>query len=366
MRAEPAEARYRTGSDNRLLLFGLWRAHKLRCYWCAEPKEFRDLQVDHILPQTATDRQLTRLAAELGQPLRYDVHDPYNLAPICGPCNNEKRQHDFTATPRILSLLKAARRVRPDVVKQVELLLQDRDFTELLLQLERLDLRAGRADLAELAPLLVERLAAVDPGLIRYPLRQSVRLDDRHSHTCPVRLELDVADVGRRELEALARFGSPPQTWLEALWSEFGDNFDELVRSAVDEVENAADLRIEPYGRVGLANYSLAPDELIIHIVDTELHVDDELTLILRGDVESQIHGTGVFPRGDGVGLEDFLVDAQCTVSFSAELHADPGPAAATASTAGDFEAGTSLVELYEPDLPSAAAVESHFTINRH
>ncbi|SDS46986.1 hypothetical protein SAMN04489812_2003 [Microlunatus soli] len=342
-----------------MLLFGLWRAHKLRCYWCDELKEFRELQVDHILPRSATDEAAALLAAELGQADPYDVHDLYNLAPICGPCNNEKLHHDFTETPRILSRLRRARSVRPAVVNHVKVLLRSRDLSELLLQLQNFDLRAGRDDVAALAPLFVERLAAVDPGLIRYPLRQRLRLAQGGRAGCPVLLDLDVTDSERRQLEALAQFSSPIETWLEALWTDFGDNFDALVQNGIDEVENAADRQVEPFARVGVANYSLAPDDLIIHVVAVKLYLDDELTLCMQGDLEARISGSGVLPRGDGVGLEDFLVDALCTTSFSAELSADFGSStsAATAS-AGDFEAGSWLVELYDPDLPSAAELE--------
>lgn len=353
MTTEPAEARYRPGGDNRMLLSGLWRAHRLRCYWCAEPHQFRALQVDHLLPQTATGPQLARLAKELGQHQPYDVHDPYNLAPICGPCNIEKRAADFTGTPRLLSLLRKTRRVRPDVVQHVELLLRSGDLSELLLQFQSLDLAGpvDRESLEEVAPMFVERIASIDPSLIRHPLRRTVQRATASPRTGElIMVEVDVPDAGRRNLEALERFGAPIEQWPTVLTEEFGHELDALADSCVPEAEYAAERVIETFARVGVANYDLDWANPVITIVDVGFDVDEAINLVLHGELRLQVVGSGVFPSPDGSGLDDFPVDGSVVAGFTASLQADFVEDAPWSDfRAEGFRPGSRLVDLDEP-----------------
>lgn len=64
-----------------------------------------ETQIDHVIPQTANANQLfDAIARSTYQQHYFDVHDPGNLAVICGPCNQEKR--DWVASNSPASLVK--------------------------------------------------------------------------------------------------------------------------------------------------------------------------------------------------------------------------------------------------------------------
>jgi hypothetical protein len=102
-----ADARYShsSGDHNRLLLLALVQAWGNKCYWCRTPTSFRDLQIDHIIPKKPHG----------GGTADFDVDGPANLAPICGPCNQEKGNRDYRDDPRIASQMRAAATAAPKV-----------------------------------------------------------------------------------------------------------------------------------------------------------------------------------------------------------------------------------------------------------
>ncbi|GAA4521750.1 hypothetical protein GCM10023160_09150 [Brachybacterium paraconglomeratum] len=90
-------SRYNAGGKNRVLKHSLLSAQERRCWFegsarCESGQIFsREAQIDHVVPQKASALQL-RSALESSKFQRgyFDVHDPGNLAVICGPCNQEK------------------------------------------------------------------------------------------------------------------------------------------------------------------------------------------------------------------------------------------------------------------------------------
>lgn len=90
-------ARFDTGGKNHVLKRSLLDARDGRCWLqgsaaCkSRPLLARDAQIDHVVPQKASLSEL-RAALDSSRVQReyFDVHDPGNLAIICGPCNQEK------------------------------------------------------------------------------------------------------------------------------------------------------------------------------------------------------------------------------------------------------------------------------------
>lgn len=121
----------RTSSDhNRLLLLALTEAWGNKCYWCRTPKPFRELQIDHIIPRRPRDT--TRA--------EFDVDAVENLAPICGPCNQEKTNEDYQHAPRIESQLKLARSRAQTVQHNLDRFRRDAHVTKALLAITAADL----------------------------------------------------------------------------------------------------------------------------------------------------------------------------------------------------------------------------------
>lgn len=99
-------AKLSTTPHNDVLKIALFRLAKGRCWFqggaCrSRAVSPRDAQIDHIIPKTATGAQLrSALASSAYQKVFFDVHDPGNLAYICGPCNQSKADTvlEFAAT----------------------------------------------------------------------------------------------------------------------------------------------------------------------------------------------------------------------------------------------------------------------------
>ena len=123
-----------SSDDNRLLLLALTEAWGEKCYWCRKPKLFRELQIDHIVPRrphggTATDR---------------DVDAVDNLAPICGPCNQEKSNGEFQNTPRVESQIELAAKRAATVQRTLDSFRRDAQVTKALLAITAADLNDER------------------------------------------------------------------------------------------------------------------------------------------------------------------------------------------------------------------------------
>ncbi|MEV4830552.1 HNH endonuclease signature motif containing protein [Micromonospora sp. NPDC049257] len=104
------DVRYRLGGDNGLLRHVLFEEWQSRCYWCEQPVLFATVEIDHILPATATADHLADLIRQHDLPAGFDLHTPANLAPICGPCNREKSNNRFAGTLVTGKLARAAKK----------------------------------------------------------------------------------------------------------------------------------------------------------------------------------------------------------------------------------------------------------------
>jgi 5-methylcytosine-specific restriction endonuclease McrA len=160
------EIRYQENGDNRLLrdvLVGLWDR---QCYWCREFKGYTDLQIDHILPKTADKSMRDSLRHEFRLEANYDVHAPYNLAPICGMCNQQKGSADLTKYGVVLTSLQKAKKFAPEVAQRVESFGAGFNLADALLHVVEAVLTDGstRETFEREAPAVVQRLAELGEG----------------------------------------------------------------------------------------------------------------------------------------------------------------------------------------------------------
>jgi 5-methylcytosine-specific restriction endonuclease McrA len=70
----------------------LWEAHRKRCLHCGEPLLFKELVIDHVIPEkTAKDaNRLDNLRISHGLGADFDIAGDENLAPACHSCNTDK------------------------------------------------------------------------------------------------------------------------------------------------------------------------------------------------------------------------------------------------------------------------------------
>lgn len=101
-----SEFRYRHGGDNAILKLALFDSYRTKCYWCGKPQsDFAAVQIDHIVPSSTEASELGKWVPE-NRREGYDLDAPYNLAPICGPCNLKKSNHDVSGFPVVSTALR--------------------------------------------------------------------------------------------------------------------------------------------------------------------------------------------------------------------------------------------------------------------
>lgn len=119
------DARYRAHGDNNVLKWAIAHVHG-RSFWyqgslSCESRVLllREAEIDHVIPQKASVKTLRdAVRTSSHQQHIFDVHDPGNLALICGPCNREKgrlNQSAYAPTPA----LEQRRAVREGLRDQV-------------------------------------------------------------------------------------------------------------------------------------------------------------------------------------------------------------------------------------------------------
>ncbi len=79
-----------------LLRTALWRTKNCRCFYCNEPVNFIDLQIDHIIPETTDLEYLQELIVKLELPREFTLNSPQNLVPTHHGCNSKKSNQKFS------------------------------------------------------------------------------------------------------------------------------------------------------------------------------------------------------------------------------------------------------------------------------
>lgn len=94
----------------------------------------RNLQIDHIIPKKSkADFLRMALKHSLNQSVYFDVHDPGNLALICGPCNTERKKHPRWS-PALETRLETAEERRVTAINKVSKWYEDSGIDEAALK----------------------------------------------------------------------------------------------------------------------------------------------------------------------------------------------------------------------------------------
>jgi hypothetical protein len=183
------------GGNNAVLRLVLHTVWGQRCYWCNRPKDYNDIQIDHIVPrsQGLAGRHEILDAHRLSH--IFDVDNPRNLAPICARCNgpNGKGGEDLTKSRLVVSVLHHAETFRPRVIRMVTTFGNGRRTAEHLLKAIETDLTDPRARQAfeDHAPAIVQKLAMMDESKADYEAVRIVELERGGLDPVSVRLLLN-------------------------------------------------------------------------------------------------------------------------------------------------------------------------------
>lgn len=88
--------------------YALWRIYNGNCFWCGEPIRYRDVTIDHVIPESIGDNQdeLIRIKTMYSLPQEFQINDYCNWVPCHGTCNSSKKDSIFKASPAMIKILE--------------------------------------------------------------------------------------------------------------------------------------------------------------------------------------------------------------------------------------------------------------------
>jgi 5-methylcytosine-specific restriction endonuclease McrA len=91
----------------------LWEAHRQRCLYCRKPLLFKELVIDHVIPETTVKdaERLADLRITHALGADFDILGDENLAPACHACNSDKLAHLFSPERAALILTQVKDRL---------------------------------------------------------------------------------------------------------------------------------------------------------------------------------------------------------------------------------------------------------------
>jgi hypothetical protein len=107
----------------------IWSADDRKCFYEGEPVRYRDLQVDHIVPESTSEAKMSELRSIL--PLDFEINSVENWVTCHQGCNGRKSSTLFEAKS-LLFYLEMAKKRAPKVRKNIEELRNARDNDRLL------------------------------------------------------------------------------------------------------------------------------------------------------------------------------------------------------------------------------------------
>lgn len=95
--------------------FGVWHAFDGLCFWCGTPLIFRDVTVDHVVPESVGDDEgkFTSIKAMYGLADNFSVNTFLNWVPAHGKCNQRKGQDLFSPSPAMIAILESVAKRAP-------------------------------------------------------------------------------------------------------------------------------------------------------------------------------------------------------------------------------------------------------------
>lgn len=103
--------------------FAIWSYYGQRCYYCDELIHFRELAVDHVLPERllGAPEEFAQAIARFGLPTDFRIDDYCNWLPCHSACNLKKGGKVIVVTPKTTQILhdciKNAEAVRNRVIQ---------------------------------------------------------------------------------------------------------------------------------------------------------------------------------------------------------------------------------------------------------
>lgn len=92
--------------------FAIWRVHGQKCFYCEQPLSFKEVTIDHVIPEHISDdiEQLQAIKIQYGLPGDFSINDYCNWVPAHSFCNRDKGTAVYPAAPAFIMILEIVRR----------------------------------------------------------------------------------------------------------------------------------------------------------------------------------------------------------------------------------------------------------------
>jgi len=141
-------------SFSRVQRYALWKIHDGKCFWCGEPIRYRDVTIDHVIPESLDDKpdELMRIKTLYGLSSEFQVNDYCNWVPCHGTCNSSKQDHVFKGSPVIVIILEGIGRRAAAAARIEERIINEKRIDSIVGKLDALVEKEAisRAELIEL------------------------------------------------------------------------------------------------------------------------------------------------------------------------------------------------------------------------
>ena len=250
------DVKYLPGRDNGVLRQALWQVQSYRCYWCSAVKDFEDVTIDHLFPQSGSSAELASWRLSCGLSDAIDVHDLENLACICARCNLKKganghtlgvvqsqsriAQSRVTEVRKVHAALLDPRTALPALNNALTMTLRtEDDMTAFVESVKRLASRAASVSAGPIYGNYVESVAILSPDG-----SDDLRLELRHSLDTDLALKAVSFGLGTSEpkdviaLQLRKQVCESAHTHLtEAHWTAITE-FNQLNHDAIRDIED--------------------------------------------------------------------------------------------------------------------------------
>ena len=101
--------KYRFTTEQR---FAIWRVYGKKCFYCEQPLTFKEVTIDHIIPEFILDdaEKLQVIKNQYGLNTNFSINDYCNWVPAHFHCNRDKGTSIYPITPTLIMFLEKVQR----------------------------------------------------------------------------------------------------------------------------------------------------------------------------------------------------------------------------------------------------------------
>lgn len=120
--------------------YALWKVYNAICFWCGEPIRYKDVTIDHVIPEKFVDNQneFMRIKTMYSLTQDFQINDYCNWVPCHGTCNSSKNDQIFKPSPAMIKILEGIQKQAENAANIEAKVKRDKKIDALLGKLDSL------------------------------------------------------------------------------------------------------------------------------------------------------------------------------------------------------------------------------------